>query len=216
MDIGNKEEDGERKIKKRRLNTMEVTEGAFSVEEAVESDKTEMSLKDRLLSRLDQVEAHVEDLRKSAAHLEDKKDQILTSLHALRNFESLNEFDEYDREDILRYVNQISRRCKTVDVCVHTPRTEDQVDSLHQVNCLIDNLVVGIKDSPEPTRIRCMSYVSACSSYSSESDPPGDKAFETAVLGCALDDQKKIRQRLHGLLDYMTAEKWKQAIQPMD
>ncbi|KAL1456843.1 hypothetical protein WDU94_001536 [Cyamophila willieti] len=195
---------------------MEVDEAAFSVEEVIESDKTEMNLKDRLLSKLDQVEAHVEDLRKSAVHLEDKKDQILTTLQALKNLEALNEFDENDREDIFRYVNQISRRCKTIDVCVHTDRTEDQVDSLHQVNCLIDNLVVGMRESPEHTRTRCMSYVSACSSYSSEYDTPGDKTFETAILGCALDDQKKIRQRLHGLLDYMTSEKWKQAIQSMD
>lgn len=76
--------------------------------------------------------------------------------------------------------------------------------------------VIGMRESPDSTRARCLSYVSACSSSHYESEVPFDKSFESAVLGCALDDQKKIRQRLSGLLDYMTKEKWKSAIQLMN
>lgn len=48
-----------------------------------------------------------------------------------------------DKDDILRYLDRIFRRCTTVDVSVLTTRTEDQVDALYQVNCLIDNLIIG-------------------------------------------------------------------------
>jgi hypothetical protein len=48
-----------------------------------------------------------------------------------------------DKDDILRYLDRISLRCTTIDVCVHTLRSDDQVESLHQVNCLIDNLIIG-------------------------------------------------------------------------
>lgn len=196
---------------------MEVEEAAFSgefkVEEASESE-SKLSIKDQILEKLDQVEAQVEDLRKSAYRLENKKDNILTNLHALKNLDSVNEFSESDKDDIFRYLERISRRCTTVDICVHIDRSEEQVDSLHQVNCLIDNLIIGMRESPDSTRVRCLSYVSACSSSYTEAE--GDKSFEIAVLGCALDDQKRIRQRLTGLLDYMTKEKWKQDIQPMD
>jgi BCL2-associated athanogene 2 len=30
-----------------------------------------------------------------------------------------------------------------------------------------------------------------------------DKNFETAILGCTLDDQKRVKKRLQGLLDYI-------------
>lgn len=30
-----------------------------------------------------------------------------------------------------------------------------------------------------------------------------DKNFETAILGCTMDDQKRIKKRLQGLLDYI-------------
>lgn len=76
---------------------MEVEEAAFSgefkVEEASESE-SKLSIKDQILEKLDQVEAQVEDLRKSAYRLENKKDNILTNLHALKNLDSVNEFSE--------------------------------------------------------------------------------------------------------------------------
>lgn len=199
---------------------MEVEEAAFidefKVEEAKDGESSDLPLKEKILQKLDEVEAHVEELRRSASLLENKKDNILTTLQTLKTMKSLDDFDENDKDDILRYLDRIFRRCTTVDVSVLTTRTEDQVDALYQVNCLIDNLIIGMRKSPDTTRARCLSYVSACSSSYHETEVAIDKSFELAVLGCTLDDQKKIRQRLSGLLDYMTKEKWKQAIQPID
>lgn len=69
-----------------------------------------------------------------------------------------------------------------------------------QVNGLIDSLVVGLRNDPSATRLRCASFMNACSSQSSGHS---DKIFENAILGCTLDDQKRIKKRLQGLLDYI-------------
>lgn len=69
-----------------------------------------------------------------------------------------------------------------------------------QVNGLIDSLVVGLRDDPIGTRFRCASFMNACSSQSVGNS---DKNFETAILGCTMDDQKRIKKRLQGLLDYI-------------
>lgn len=109
-----------------------------------------------------------------------------------------------DTEDILRYCERVTSRCLTVEVTVHTNRDRIQEDALYQVNRLIDGLVISIKADPSATRTRCLSFMAACSSSSTHS--LSDKNFETAILGCTLDDQKRIRKRLQGLLDYMNQE----------
>lgn len=87
---------------------------------------------------------------------------------------------------------------------MHTDRDRIQEDALFQVNHLIDGLVICIKDNPTATRVKCLSYMAACTS--SNLDGVSDKNFETAILGCTLDDQKRIRKRLQGLLDYMNQD----------
>lgn len=87
---------------------------------------------------------------------------------------------------------------------VHTDRDRVQEEALHQVNRLIDGLVISIKHDPTATRVKCMSYMAACTS--SNFQGATDKNFETAILGCTLDDQKQIKKRLQGLLDYMNQE----------
>lgn len=50
--------------------------------------------KERLLSLLDQIEEHVEQLRKDAWRLEEEKDTLLTTLDTLRNNEILTVLEE--------------------------------------------------------------------------------------------------------------------------
>lgn len=103
----------------------------------------------------------------------------------------------------MRYADRISNRCLTVEIMVKTNRDEIQEDALHQVNLLIDSLVVNLKGDPSGTKVKCMSYMAACSS---SQQGFSDKNFESAILGCTLDDQKRIRKRLHGLLEYINRE----------
>lgn len=65
---------------------------------------------------------------------------------------------------------------------------------------MIDSLVIGLREDPGSTRQRCAEFMNACSSHSTGHF---DKVFETAILGCTLDDQKRVKKRLQGLLDYI-------------
>lgn len=50
--------------------------------------------KDRLVGLLDQIEMHVEQLRKDASRLEEEKDTLLTTLDTLRNNDILHSLVE--------------------------------------------------------------------------------------------------------------------------
>ncbi|XP_070151403.1 BAG family molecular chaperone regulator 2 [Polyergus mexicanus] len=156
--------------------------------------------KDRLVGLLDQIELHVEQLRKDAARLEEEKDTLLTTLDTLRNNDILISLEEPDKDDVLRYAERLSMRCSTVDVLVTVQRDHVQQEALHQVNGLIDGLIINLRHDPSSTRQRCAEFMNACSSHGMGHS---DKIFETAILGCTLDDQKRIKKRLQGLLDYI-------------
>lgn len=158
------------------------------------------SPKDRLVKLLDQVEMHVERLRKDAFKLEEQRDTLLTTMDTIRNSEMMLELSDGEREDVLHYADHITNRSLTVDIHVKTARTDMQEDALHQVNRFIDSLVMSLQNDPFGTKSRCVAFMNACSSHTLGT---ADKNFETAILGCTLDDQKRVKRRLQGLLDYM-------------
>lgn len=163
-----------------------------------------VSPKDRVLCLLDKVEAAVERLRRDALKLEEEKDSLFNTLDTVRNSNVIASLTENDRDDIMRFAERVCNRCLTVEITVKTNRDQIQEDALHQVNLLIDTLVVNLKGDPSGTKVKCMSYMAACSSIPQQD--LYDKNFESAILGCTLDDQKRIRKRLHGLLEYINRE----------
>lgn len=156
--------------------------------------------KERLMEMLDKLEGKVEKLRKEACKLEEEKDQLLAALDSVRIM-PFSELDGLDREEAATYLERIVDRCLTVEVKVHTIRDPMQEEAMHQVNQFIDALVVEMKMDPEGTRHRCFSYLNACSSQTVHGIT--DKKFEVTLLGCTLDDQKKVKKRLFGLLKYL-------------
>ncbi|KAK9502892.1 hypothetical protein O3M35_011579 [Rhynocoris fuscipes] len=156
--------------------------------------------RDKLLGILDQIEAHVERLRKETQLLEEKKDSIFTALDTIKNSDLITELQSTDRDDIDRYIERLTSRCTTIEVFVRTERDKEQEEALFQVNRYIDGLVVSFKTDPITTRVKCKSFMAACTS---QPEIASDKAFESALLGCALDDQKKIKKRLYGLFTYI-------------
>ncbi|CAH0382074.1 unnamed protein product [Bemisia tabaci] len=156
--------------------------------------------KDRLFGILDKLEMHVEKMRREALMIEEEKDNLFSTLDAVKNSELLVSLEESDKDDIQRFIDRIFSRCMTVDVAVHTHRDNIQEDALYQVNNLIDSLVINLQMDPKSSKNRCLSYMAACSSA-----PIGisDNDFESAILGCTIDDQKRIKKRLQGLLDYI-------------
>lgn len=87
-----------------------------------------------------------------------------------------------------------------MEVKVLTQRDSQQEEALFQVNHLIDGLVVALKSDSETAKAKCITYMNACSSCMV--DGVADKIFESSLLGCTVDDQKKVKRRLQGLLTY--------------
>lgn len=112
-------------------------------------------------------------------------------------------------DEINCYAQRISNRLGTIEISVKTLRDSAQEDALHQVNSLIDSLLtVGDRFL---ARQRCQTFLNACSIHDDpagaiDHEPVVDKKFETAVLGCTLDDQKTIKKRLQALMSYLNKQ----------
>lgn len=158
------------------------------------------SPKERMLEVLDVLESHVEKIRKDAAKLEDERDQILSSIDSVKNTDFMSSLTANDREDINQYAERILSRCLTVEVKVLTLRDSLQEEALHQVNDLINGLIMCVKTDPGIAKAKCISYMNAYSSLMVEGET--DKEFESTLLGCTIDDQKRVKKRLQGLLTY--------------
>ncbi|KFB46794.1 hypothetical protein ZHAS_00014799 [Anopheles sinensis] len=166
---------------------------------------------ERFIDILDQLDTKVESLRKEALVLRDQKDFLAMSVDLLKNNEYLTGLNENERDEINCYVQRISNRLGTVELNVCTVRDQAQEDSLHHVNSLID-MIISSAD-PVISRQKCQQFLNACSttdtSVYSDIDPTTvctDKKFESALLGCTLDDQKTIKKRLQALLVYLTQQ----------
>lgn len=72
---------------------------------------------------------------------------------------------------------------------------------IFQVNMYIDQLVMSVHVDGVVAHTRCQTYMNACTSQPDPSTGT-DKNFESAILGCTLDDQKRVKKRLQGLLEY--------------
>lgn len=100
-------------------------------------------------------------------------------------------------------MGRIGARLATVDLNVKTIRDTAQEDALHQVNILIDSVITT--DDRITARQQCQHYLNCCNGSSSV-ERVIDKKFETALLGCALDDQKTIKKRLQALMTYFNKQ----------
>jgi len=168
--------------------------------------------RDEVISLLDSIDTRVELLRKEALQLQDERDLILTRIDLLKNTDLLSNLNATDHEEVGLQLSRINSRLQTVEVSVLTVRDTSQVDSLNTINTLIDE-VIRFAD-PIIKRQKCQEYLNACSSeflFSSGSTSTTttaqlsfvDKKFESNLLGCTLDDQKRIKKRLEALLNYM-------------
>ncbi|KAL1488032.1 hypothetical protein ABEB36_015405 [Hypothenemus hampei] len=156
--------------------------------------------KEKLIELLDLIESQVEKLRRDAVQLEESRDHLLTALDSIKHTDLMADLEGNDADDVVRYVDRIVNRCHTVDVRVLTQRDQEQEEALSQINRLIDGLVMDLRNDHQAAKQRCISYVNACSSIMV--DGIMDKKFESALLGCTIDDQKRVKKRLQGLLNY--------------
>lgn len=150
---------------------------------------------------LDGIDREVESLRKQAIDLQEKRDQLHTRIDLLRTDYFVSQVDELD-PDFDFYLKRVNDRIKTINVNVKTIRDDEQVESVHKINNIIDH-VIKI-DDPIEKRRKCQEYLNSCSSSVQYSEIiVVDKKFETHLLSCTLDDQKLIKKRLEALMHYM-------------
>jgi BCL2-associated athanogene 2 len=156
-----------------------------------------------LITILDNIDTEVENLRKHAFKLQEKRDQLHTRIDLLRTDFLSSQCEGLDKEEINFHLKRVNDRLQTVQIDVQTIRDDSQVDSVHSVNNLIDELIKF--GDPIEKRKKCQLYLNSCTSTVeySESIFSVDKNFEGHLLSCTLDDQKLIRRRLEALLQYM-------------
>ncbi|XP_023566925.1 BAG family molecular chaperone regulator 2 [Octodon degus] len=152
----------------------------------------------RLLESLDQLELRVEALREAASAVEQEKEVLLEMIHSIQNSQDMRQISDGEREELNLTANRLMGRTLTVEVSVETIRSPQQEESLKHATRIIDEVVSKFLDDLANAKSHLMSLYSACSSEV----PPGpvDQKFQSIVIGCALEDQKKIKRRLETLL----------------
>lgn len=140
----------------------------------------------------------VEAFRDAASAMEQEKEMLLEMIHNIQNSQDMRHISEGEREELNLTANRLMGRTLTVEVSVETIRNAQQQESLLHATKMIDEIVNKLLDDLEDAKIRLMSLYGACTS-----DVPAgpiDQKFQSVVIGCAIEDQKKIKRRLETLL----------------
>lgn len=81
---------------------------------------------------------------------------------------------------------------------METIRNPQQQDALSKATSIVDEIAGEILDDLEGGRKRLLSLLAACVT---EAPPvPIDQKFQSIVISCALEDQKKIKRRIETLI----------------
>ncbi|KAI1287593.1 BAG family molecular chaperone regulator 2 [Halotydeus destructor] len=160
-------------------------------------------LKESLIKVLDQIDSRVSFLRETANELEEEKRKLSETLSNVESNNELSEIEEVDREEILITAQRLVKMLNTVHVQVATIRNKEQQLALETVNSLIANVtrMSEGKDQLDKARQLVKLYLNTCSSESHNLTV--DEKFQKALIGCTIDDQKRIRKRLEVTLANM-------------
>uniref|UniRef100_A0AAV2JKB1 BAG family molecular chaperone regulator 2 n=1 Tax=Knipowitschia caucasica TaxID=637954 RepID=A0AAV2JKB1_KNICA len=152
----------------------------------------------RLLETLDQLEIRVETLRDTASAMEQERECILEMIQSLKNGQEMRSISDGEREELSLTAERLMGRTLSVEVCVGTIRNPQQEDALRKATSIINEIVKKLLGDMEAGRQRLQALHAACVT---EAPPvPIDQKFQALVIGCALEDQKKIKRRLEMLL----------------
>ncbi|XP_030628833.1 BAG family molecular chaperone regulator 2 [Chanos chanos] len=160
-----------------------------------------MSMADRagrLLESLDQLELRVEALREAATAMEQEKECLLEMIQSIQNSQEMRSICDGEKEELTLTADRLMGRTLAVKVCVDTIRNAQQDDALKKATALIDEIAAKVLDDIEGARKKLEAFHAACIT---EAPPvPIDQKFQSIVISCALDDQKKIKRRLETLI----------------
>lgn len=160
-----------------------------------------MSMADRsgrLLESLDQLELRVDTLREAASALEQEKESLLEMINSIQSSQEMRSISDGEREELSLTASRLLGRTLTVEVSVETIRNPQQQDALSKATSIVDEIAGEILDDLEGGRKRLLSLLAACVT---EAPPvPIDQKFQSIVISCALEDQKKIKRRIETLI----------------
>ncbi|XP_020383747.1 BAG family molecular chaperone regulator 2 [Rhincodon typus] len=152
----------------------------------------------RLLETLDNLELRVEALREAAASMEQEKETLLELIQSVQNSQDMKHISDGEREELNLTADRLIGRTLTVTVSVETIRSLQQEEALSKATALIDEAVSKILEDLRSTKNSLMALYNACSSDAPQG--PVDQKFQSIIIGCALEDQKKIKSRLEKLI----------------
>lgn len=151
-----------------------------------------------LLEALDDLETRVQSLRDTASALELEKESLIEIIHNVKNSQDMRNISDGEREELTLTAERLMNRTVTVEVSVETIRNPQQASSLQQAMLTIDEILKKVMDNLDGGKKQLMSMYAACTSEV----PPGpiDQKFQSIIIGCAIEDQKKIKRRLENLI----------------
>ncbi|MCJ8730910.1 hypothetical protein PDJAM_G00189740 [Pangasius djambal] len=160
----------------------------------------------RLLESLDEVEMRVEALREAATAMEHERECLLEMIQSIQNSQEMRTICDGEREELTLTANRLMGRTLTVTVSVDTIRNPQQEDALRTATAIIDEIAAKVLDDMEGARKKLQVLHAAC--LTEALLVPIDQKFQSIVISCALEDQKKIKRRLETLIRNMdNAEK---------
>ncbi|XP_041043235.1 BAG family molecular chaperone regulator 2 [Carcharodon carcharias] len=152
----------------------------------------------RLLETLDNLELRVEALREAAASMEQEKETLLELIQSVQNSQDMKHISDGEREELNLTANRLIGRTLTVAVSVETIRNLQQEEALSKAMMLIDEVVNKVLQDLGCAKNCLTALYNACSSEAPQG--PIDQRFQSIIVGCALEDQKKIKNRLERLI----------------
>ncbi|XP_062851963.1 BAG family molecular chaperone regulator 2 [Trichomycterus rosablanca] len=155
----------------------------------------------RLLESLDQIEMRVEALREAATAMEQERECLLEMIQTIQNSQEMRTICDGEREELTLSATRLMSRTLTVSVSVDTIRNPQQEDALRKAMTVIDEIATKVLDDMESAKKKLQALHAAC--LTDASLIPINQKFQTIVISCALEDQKKIKRRLETLIRNM-------------
>ncbi|KAL3068697.1 hypothetical protein niasHT_032113 [Heterodera trifolii] len=164
---------------------------------------------DELIKVIDEADLLTGQLRTKAINLEQEKESILDKINNIKasadKMTDENFLGSAEREELMLNMKRIDQKCTSVNVHVETKRNEQQSKALEQVNKMIESAMDHKKSNAVEIKQKIIGFLNAC--LSEETDGPIDQKFESMIIGCIGDDQKRIRLKLEQIVQQMKAPK---------
>ncbi|XP_027021488.1 BAG family molecular chaperone regulator 2 [Tachysurus fulvidraco] len=182
-----------------RMNT-DAAKGKFSRSMSMADRST------RLLENLDEIELRVEALREAATAMEQEREWLIETIHSIQNSQEMRTICDGEREELTLTASRLMNRTLTVTVSVDTIRNTQQEGALRAATAIIDEVAAKVLKDMESARKKLQALHASC--LTEAAHVPIDQKFQSIVISCALEDQKKIKRRLETLIRNMdNAEK---------